>query len=180
MVGSLQLLNPAGKGSPPLSVKTTSPGSLSYLLYASRLTVWEITKTCKCAALVSKSEPCGRPKVGTFHKPRRVQQHWVGVPSPHEIPHLPVVFKYRNIFFSPSGLIMDINKEIRKWILKTFDAVMCFKDFTRYRITSLYRAHITNFDCLFVGYCSKARAQWLIEKYQRNTGLLNLDLSGFG
>lgn len=82
MVASVKLLNPVGKGSPPLSVKTNSPGSLCCYLYASHLTVCEITKTCKCAAPVSKSETCGRPKVGLFHKPRRVCQQWVGARAP--------------------------------------------------------------------------------------------------
>lgn len=108
-MASVKLLNPVGKGSPPLSVKTNSPGSLCCYLYVSHLTVWEITKTCKCAAPVPKSETCGRPKVGSFHKPRRVWRQWVGARAPGEITRLPAVFKFGDMFFSPSGSIMDFN-----------------------------------------------------------------------
>lgn len=64
------------------------------------------------------------------------------------------------MFFSPSGSIMDFNVGVKLLMLKTFDAVLRFGDLMRYQITSLYRAHITDFDCLFVGYCSKASAQY--------------------
>lgn len=161
MVGSRKLLNPAGEGSPPLSVKTNSPGSLSELLYASHLIVWETDKTCKYAALVTKSGTCGRPKVGTFHKPRRVCQHWSGVRFLHHaklaIYHSPRICR-QICFVTPSASIFAINEEIQLLMLKTCDAFMSF-DFKHYRITSLYHAHITDFDCLFVGYCSKASAR---------------------
>lgn len=40
---------------------------------------------------------------------------------------------------------MYFNVGIELLILKTFDAVLCLKDIMRYQITSLYRAHITDF-----------------------------------
>lgn len=55
---------------------------------------------------------------------------------------------------------MAFNVGIMLSLLKTFDAVMGFNDFMNYQIMSFYRVHITDCDCLFVGYCSKASAQY--------------------
>lgn len=180
MVGSLKLLNPAGKGSPPLSVKTTFPGSLSQLLYVSRHTVWEIAKTCICAALVSKSETCGRPKVGTFHKPRRVCQHWLGVPASWQIINLLQKIHKTRLFLQVHQFLL-LMKEMQLLMSESFDAVICLE------IQSVIgsRPFIVLISLTLIA-CLQATAQRPVHSVTNKeipaekNGFLNLNLCGFG
>lgn len=77
-----------------------------------------------------------------------------------KLPVYLLFFTFGHMFYCQSGSIMDFNVGIKLLMLKTVDAAMCSNGFMCYHITSLYHAHVTDFDCLFVGYCSKASAQY--------------------